>query len=962
MKKYLLLFGLIISAFTIQAQNGTVPELIYYKFDGSGSTVQNEASSPVGTNPAPLTSLTQGGTGQFGGALQGTGSGNVSSGWNLSLPGDWTMSFWIDFGAAASTFQYFLGDPGASSFRMFANGAAGAGNVTLRGPFTLDIAGVADGLPHVVHIVRDVTAGTVTAFVDGIQLNSINYTGTVPTGSGFLVGAYTSSMVAGVSMDEFRMYNRALDQTEITNTWNMELPLSFAPDDAGIASIDSPGVFCPGIFDIYATIRNYGTNVITTATINWAIDGVLQSPVNFTGNLDTTGGSGSPTALVLLGSFNFATNNPYTISAWTSMPNGVVDTVTQNDSTTAILQSNLPPPSNISTSALFSTQATITWTGGSANSWLYQNLPAGSTPTGFGTATSNANATISGLTQNTSYDFYVREVCPSGDTSAWALFSYTTPCAIYIAPFFENFDAAAWSMVFPYDIDQCWNRTSTTAPFWRTEDLTTGSSNTGPATDLSGSGKYVYFETSGGSTGSTNELISPPIDISSLSAPQVEFFYHMYGATIGTLNLDVLDSAGNWVNIWTLTGQQQVSSSDPWIEVSAPFVPSTDTVQFRFQGIRGTSFSGDMAVDEVRLRDAPNDDLALTAINGLQTACGLGSNESFTVDVENKGANTQNVFDIEYSVNGGAFIIGASASSPLAFGQTQTYTIAGVDLSGSGQKCIDVRVVLANDEDSTNNVLPQLCIFNQAVPSINSITNGEVCNGGPITLSATYTGDNLNWYDDAALTNQVNSGPTYTANFTQTTVLYLQAINANGCTAPIQTITAEVNFTPTTNFTSITSNCTVNFTALVSNNTDSVRWDFGDGVGTSNQLNPTYIYSNAQSFLINLIAYDGTCFKDTTKALFVNCQGVGLNSNPWAQKINMFPNPSQGLITIDIPHTDKMVLITVFDIKGQEVFRQEYKSGNSFNKSIDLSFLDMGAYFVNIFSGNKSAVKKLQID
>ena len=160
-------------------------------------------------------------------------------------------------------------------------------------------------------------------------------------------------------------------------------------------------------------------------------------------------------------------------------------------------------------------------------------------------------------------------------------------------------------------------------------------------------------------------------------------------------------------------------------------------------------------------------------------------------------------------------------------------------------------------------------------------------------MSATFTGDNLNWYGDAALTNQVNSGPTYTANFTQTTVLYLQAINANGCTAPIQTITAEVNFTPTANFTSTTSNCTVNFTAQVSNNTDSVRWDFGDGVGTSNQLNPTYIYSNAQSFLINFIAYDGTCFKDNLpKALFVNCQGVGLNSNPWAQK-NQFVSQSK---------------------------------------------------------------------
>ncbi|MEQ8360470.1 MAG: T9SS type A sorting domain-containing protein [Cytophagales bacterium] len=785
--------------------------------------------------------------------------------------------------------------------------------------------------------------GQYTTTIDGnaVTLTRLLYQGSISTGP---AGAISEELGGNLGLIE--VY------------W--EFPIT-APNDVGIVSIDSPTVFCPGLFDIYATIRNFGINQIDSAIINWSIDGVLQTPVNYVGFLDTTGGTGSNTASVLLGTNNFASNNPYTISAWTSMPNGVLDTITQNDTIVEIIQSNLPPPANITASALFSTQATINWTGGSANSWLYQNLPAGTTPTGISTALSNATVTLTGLTQNTMYDFYVREVCPSGDTSAWALYSYTTPCALYVAPFFEDFDGAQWSLTSPFDIDQCWNRTTSSAPFWRVEDLNTSSLNTGPSGDVSGNGKYIYMETSGGSASQTSELESPPIDISALTAPQVEFYYHMYGATMGTLNLDVTDSAGNWINIWSLSGQQQISETDPWINVSVPFNPSSDTVNFRFQGIRGTSFTGDMAVDEVRLRDAPNNDLALTAINGLQTACGLGSNESFTVNVENKGAITQNTFDIEYSVNGGSFIIGASASAPLAFAQTQTYTISSVDLSGPGQKCIDVRVVLANDEDSLNNTLPQLCIFNQAVPSINSITNGEVCNGGPITLTATFTGDNLNWYDDAALTNQVNSGTTYTANFTQTTVLYLQAINSNGCTAPIQTITAEVNFTPTANFTSVANNCTVNFTGIVSNNSDSVRWDFGDGLGTSNLLNPVYTYSNAQSFLVSLIAYDGTCFNDTTKALFVNCQ-VGLDDNPWAQDIKIFPNPGQGMITINIPNANNTVVVSVIDIKGKQVFNQEYSSGNAFVKTLDLTSLDAGLYFVNLYSGDKSAVRKLTIE
>ncbi len=777
-------------------------------------------------------------------------------------------------------------------------------------------------------------------------------TGFPEAGGGGSFNAGTNQFnIAGANIDDGTVIIRPLS--------------SGAPNDVGIVGIDSPAVFCPGTEDVWATINNYGTTQVTTVTVDWSVDGVLQPTVTFNGNLDTIGGTGATTGQILLGSFSFSTNNPYNVSVWTSNPNGMTDTVGQNDTASRVVQSSLPPPTGLAVNNLFSTQGDMSWNPGAlANSWLWVNVPAGNLPSGIGTASSTPNVTVTGLTQNTSYDFYVREVCPSGDTSAWAgPLSYTTPCAIYIAPFFEAFDGPAWSLTSPFDIDQCWNKTTTTAPFWRTEDLTTGSGSTGPAGDVSGTGKYVYMETSGGSVGQTSELESPPIDISGLSAPQVEFYYHMYGATMGTLNLDVLDSAGNWVNIWTLSGPQQNATTDPWVNVAVPFTPSTDTVQFRFQGVRGTSFTGDMSVDEVRLRDAPNDDLALTAINGLQTACGLGSNESFTVDVENKGANTQNVFDIEYSVNGGPFIIGASASAPLAFAQTQTYTISGVDLSGPGQKCIDVRVVLAGDEDSTNNSLPQLCIFNQAVPTIDSIINGEVCNGGSVTLQVLFTGDNLNWYDDAALTNQVNSGSTYTANFTQTTVLYIQAINSNGCTAPIQTITAEVNFTPTVNFTQSVNNCTVDFTGLVSNNTDSVRWTFGDPLnGTSTQINPTYVYASAQSFLITLTAYDGTCSKDTTKAVFVNCQGVGLNSNSWTKEISLFPNPSAGNVTFDIPNTEEKVLISVIDIKGQEVFRQEYSTGNKFNKVVDLSYLDAGQYFVNMYSGDRSAVKKLTIE
>ena len=36
-----------------------------------------------------------------------------------------------------------------------------------------------------------------------------------------------------------------------------------------------------GNFDVKVNIKNYGTDTITTATVNWKFDGVVQTPYSF---------------------------------------------------------------------------------------------------------------------------------------------------------------------------------------------------------------------------------------------------------------------------------------------------------------------------------------------------------------------------------------------------------------------------------------------------------------------------------------------------------------------------------------------------------------------------------------------------------------------------------------------------------------------------------------------------------
>ncbi len=66
-------------------------------------------------------------------------------------------------------------------------------------------------------------------------------------------------------------------------------------------------------------------------------------------------------------------------------------------------------------------------------------------------------------------------------------------------------------------------------------------SNTGPSGDHTpaAGGKYMYTETSTFTAGTSTILTSPAIDLAPLDTPQLSFWYHMYGADIAGLTLEV---------------------------------------------------------------------------------------------------------------------------------------------------------------------------------------------------------------------------------------------------------------------------------------------------------------------------------------------------------------------------------------------------------------------------------------
>lgn len=101
----------------------------------------------------------------------------------------------------------------------------------------------------------------------------------------------------------------------------------YGQNNAAVSKLTAPGnYFCAGNQDVKVEIMNAGFNVINNMNVNWTVNGVAQTPVSISTPL-TSGSS----RVVLLGNISFPINSTKTIKVWTSMPNGVPDTVRNND-------------------------------------------------------------------------------------------------------------------------------------------------------------------------------------------------------------------------------------------------------------------------------------------------------------------------------------------------------------------------------------------------------------------------------------------------------------------------------------------------------------------------------------------------------------------------------------------------------------------------------------------------------
>ena len=112
-------------------------------------------------------------------------------------------------------------------------------------------------------------------------------------------------------------------------------------------------------------------------------------------------------------------------------------------------------------------------------------------------------------------------------------------------------------------------------------------------------GYYIYTEASLGYMDVDTELVSPTVKyINSTSC--LSFWYHMFGNHIGTLIVSKKINGGGYrQRLFTLSGNQR----DIWSQAQVQIISDSRPFHLLFVALRGNGDDGDMAIDDVMLRN-----------------------------------------------------------------------------------------------------------------------------------------------------------------------------------------------------------------------------------------------------------------------------------------------------------------------------------------------------------------------
>jgi len=136
-----------------------------------------------------------------------------------------------------------------------------------------------------------------------------------------------------------------------------------------------------------------------------------------------------------------------------------------------------------------------------------------------------------------------------------------------------------------------------------------------------------------------------------------------------------------------------------------------------------------------------------------------------------------------------------------------------------------------------------------------------------------------------------------------------------------------------------------------STNADGYLWEFGDG-DTSTLFEPLHTYKTNGNFKVNLIANRCNETDRTWTEVSINTTGINQLSS---QKVQVFPNPANGFIQLEIPENMIGLEYQIIDIYGKKLLTGLLQNSQA---QISLETLPAGLYSLQLGSVCQKFVKQ----
>lgn len=500
---------------------------------------------------------------------------------------------------------------------------------------------------------------------------------------------------------------------------------------------------------------------------------------------------------------------------------------------------------------------------------------------------------------------------------------------------------------------------------WRTNAGATPSANTGPDIDHSPGtavGKYLYLEAS---VCFQREAIavSPCIDLTTATMPQMEFWYHMYGAAMGELHVDIFAN-----DVWTndimpvLIGNQ----GNSWQQAAVDLTPFTgQIVNIRFRGMTGNDFTSDMAIDDFNVYELS----APPVTNFTASATNICAGQTITlIDLS---LNSPATWDWVISpATGYTFVNGTTANSQnpeVQFTLIGNYDVALTTSNVFGSSNVTVNSYISVGSGS---VTPLIEPFqNVQFPPINWVVenfdsgitwtqSGSIIGSGGIATTSAYIDNfayNAAGQEDGLvtervdLTNTLNPIMTFDVSHARYSAAFEDALRIDISTD------CGVTYFPTGYYKIGVNLATVPdqnalFSPVAANQWRNDTIDLAGFVGS--EVNVKFV---------NITGYGNSLFIDNVN---FKESSVGIQeANQSGFFVHAFPNPGNGIYSIAMntaQSTDMKIKVT--DLKGAEIFSTDLKvAAGKTLYPLDISTYGKGIYLLNVQSEAGSRIIKLVV-